>query len=121
MMAATDELSAPSDKVLKFRLKQRFDLLPQALAHPTNLMAVIMPERLAKTSAMTQVTEMVGSGPYRFLADERVPGSRASYRRFAGYVPRADGTPSFTAGPKTAYVPRVEWNVIPDMATASEN
>ena len=35
-----------------------------------------MPERLAKTDPFTQVTEMVGSGPYRFKADERVPGAQ---------------------------------------------
>ena len=28
----------------------------------------MMPERLAKTDPFTQVTEMVGSGPFRFKA-----------------------------------------------------
>ena len=37
----------------------------------------MMPERLAKTDPFTQVTEMVGSGPYRFNAKERVLGSLA--------------------------------------------
>ena len=32
MAAATDELSAPSDKVIRFRLKKPFALLPDALA-----------------------------------------------------------------------------------------
>ena len=50
-----------------------------------------MPTRLAATKAFTQVQEMVGSGPYRFLADERVAGSRAVYARFTGYVPRPMG------------------------------
>ena len=35
-----------------------------------------MPERLAKTDATTQITEMVGSGPYRFLPKEFNTGSR---------------------------------------------
>ena len=38
---------------------------------------------------------MVGSGPYRFLPDERVSGSRAVYRRFEGYVPRGSGVAKF--------------------------
>ncbi|MBV9592166.1 MAG: hypothetical protein JO310_21430 [Hyphomicrobiales bacterium] len=65
------------------------------------------------------MTEMVGSGPYRFLSGERVPGSLAAYQRFEGYVPRPSGSPSFTAGPKIANVERIEWHVIPDAATAA--
>jgi peptide/nickel transport system substrate-binding protein len=33
-------------------------------------------------------------------------------------VPRSGGTPSWTAGPKIVHFDRVEWNVIPDAATA---
>ncbi len=117
LIAATDELSAPSDKVLKFRLKQRFDLLPQALAHPTNLMAVIMPERLARTPPTTRLTDMVGSGPFRYLAAERVPGARNVYARFDKYVPRPNGAASFCAGPRIANFDRVEWITTPDPAT----
>ena len=45
LLAATDDLSAPTDTTVRFRLKRRFDLLPVALAHPTNTVAAIMPER----------------------------------------------------------------------------
>ncbi len=82
-------------------------------------MCPIMPERLARTDPFKQVTEMVGSGPFRFKADERVPGSRVVYERFDGYVPRAGGTPDWTAGPKVVHFDRVEWHVIPDAATAA--
>ncbi len=116
LAAATDEVSAPDDKTVQFRLKRRFHLLPDALAHPTNTMAAIMPERLARTPASTRLTEMVGSGPFRYLAAERVPGARNVYARFEGYVPR-QGTPSFCAGPRTAHFDRVEWITTPDPAT----
>ncbi len=118
LMSLTDELSVPSDTVIRFRLSKPFALLPDALATPEN-MAAMMPERLAKTDPYTQVTEMVGSGPFRYLANERVSGSREVYQKFEGYVPRPDGVPSFTAGPKIAYVDRVEWTVVPDPATAA--
>src|ERR1700710_777518 len=117
LIAATDELSAPSDKVIQFRLKHRFPLLPDALAKPTNLMAAIMPERLAQTPATTMMKEMVGSGPYSYVAAERVPGARNVYRRFDGYVPRPQGTASFTAGPRIAHFERVEWLTTPDPGT----
>jgi peptide/nickel transport system substrate-binding protein len=118
LMDATDELSSPDDRTIRFRLKRPFALLPDALGKPGTPMPCIMPERLAKTDPNKQVTEMVGSGPFRFLADERVAGSRVAYEKFAGYVPRKDGAVSGTAGPKIVYFDRVEWHVIPDSSTA---
>ena len=120
LMAATDELSAKDDRTIVFRLKRPFPLLPAALGKTPGFNPVIMPERLAKTDPNTQVTEMVGSGPYRFKADERVPGARAVYERFDGYVPRENGTPDLTAGPKIVNVDRVEWTTIPDPTTAAQ-
>jgi peptide/nickel transport system substrate-binding protein len=117
VLAATDEMTAPNDKTVYFKLKHRFDLLADALAHPTNTMAVIMPERLARTPASTQLPEIIGSGPFRYLNAERVAGSRNVYARFAGYKPRTQGTPSFCAGPRVAYFDRVEWLTTPDPAT----
>ncbi len=119
LLAATDDLSAPDDKRIVFRLKRPFPLLPDALAKSGVYMPAMMPERLARTDANTQVTDMVGSGPFRFKPDERVPGSRAVYERFAGYVPLASGTPDRTAGPKIVHLDRVEWTTVPDPATAS--
>jgi len=119
LMAVTDELSATDDKVIQFRLKRPFPLLPNALGKTGTSMPCIMPERLAKTDPNAQVTQMVGSGPFRFRADERIPGALVVYERFANYVPRADGSPTFTAGPKIAHYDRVEWRVIPDPATAA--
>ncbi|PWC55417.1 ABC transporter substrate-binding protein, partial [Azospirillum sp. TSH7] len=58
------------------------------------------------------------SGPFRFLADEWVPGSRAVYAKFDGYVPRNEA-PDCTSGGKIVYVDRLEWHVIPDAATAT--
>ena len=118
VMAVTDELSAPSDRVIQFKLKKPFPLLSTALAKPSSYCPVL-PERLARTPANQQVTEMVGSGPFRFIAGERMSGSLAVYEKFTGYVPRPDGTPSFAAGPKRVYIDRVEWHTIPDASTAA--
>jgi peptide/nickel transport system substrate-binding protein len=119
LMARTDEVSAADDRTIVFRLKRPFWLLPDALAKATPNMCAIMPERLAATDPNKPLQEMVGSGPFRFKADERVQGSRFVYERFAGYVPRADGEADGTAGPKVAHFDRIEWHVIPDAATAA--
>ena len=47
-----------------------------------------MPERIAATDPKKSFTEVIGSGPYRFLPDEFVSGSRVVYAKFDGYVPR---------------------------------
>jgi peptide/nickel transport system substrate-binding protein len=119
LMAATDEIAAPDDRTLVFRLKWQFPLLPDALAKTPPSLCPIMPERLATTDPFKQVTEMVGSGPFRYIANERVPGSRVVYERFTGYVPREGGTPQGTAGPKIVHFDRVEWQLIPDGGTVA--
>jgi peptide/nickel transport system substrate-binding protein len=109
VMAATNELSAPDDRTVQFRLKRSFPHLPEALAGPGANVPAIMPERLATTSPYKPVSEVIGSGPYRFLPEEHVSGARAGYARFPLYQPRAGGPVGFTAGPKIAYFERVEW------------
>ena len=118
VMAVTDEISAPDDRTIRWRLKRPFPLLADALGKPGANVAFMMPERLAKTDSSAQVPEMVGSGPYRFVIGERLAGSRAVYARFDGYRPRQDA-PSMLAGGKVAQFDRVEWLTIPDPATAA--
>ena len=119
LAAATEELSAPDDRTIQFRLRAPFPLLPDALGKIGGNMLPIMPERLATTDAFKQVPEIVGSGPYRFLPDERIVGSRLAYAKFDGYTPRPNGTPEWTTGPKVVHFDRVIWSVIPDAATAA--
>src|SRR6516225_6611985 len=61
LMAATEELSAPDDRTVRFRLKRPFPHLPEALAGPGGNVPAIMPERLAATSAFKPVGEIIGS------------------------------------------------------------
>jgi peptide/nickel transport system substrate-binding protein len=77
----------------------------------------MMPERLALTSPTEQVTEVIGSGPFRFVADEWVPGSKVVYEKFADYVPR-DEPASLAAGGKVVHVDRVESIYLPDAGVA---
>ncbi len=119
VMQFSDAIEAVDDKTIRFRLKQPFPLLPLALGKVASNSCPMMPERLARTDPFKQITEMVGSGPFRWNAKERVVGSLAVYEKFADYVPRPAGTPSWTAGPKVVHFDRVEWHVVPDAATAT--
>ena len=66
---------ADDARTFSVRLKKPFPMLPAALGKTPSLMCAMMPERLARTDAFQQVPELLGSGPFRFKADERVPGS----------------------------------------------
>lgn len=117
LMARTDELAALDDRSFRFRLRAPFPLLIEALGKFSSPVLFIMPERMARLPATQAVTEHVGSGPFRFRADEMVQGSHFAWERFNGYIPR-DEPPDNTAGGKAVHVPGVEWTVIPDAQTA---
>ncbi|WP_372617800.1 ABC transporter substrate-binding protein [Falsiroseomonas sp.] len=120
LMTQVDELAAADDRTITWRLKRAFPLLFEALGKPSTPVCFIMPERLASQDPNRPITgDLIGSGPFRFAADERVPGARVVYTRFADYVPRASGDASWTAGPKRVHFDRVEWHVTPDAATAA--
>ncbi|MDT8331505.1 ABC transporter substrate-binding protein, partial [Roseomonas gilardii] len=61
LMAVTEEVAAPDDRTITFRLKRPFPQLPAALAKYSSPTCVIMPERLAKTDPYTAVTDPTGS------------------------------------------------------------
>ncbi|PWC26933.1 ABC transporter substrate-binding protein [Teichococcus aestuarii] len=113
----TREWRVVDDRTFEIRLDRAFPLLLSALGKDTSA-AFIMPERLAQTDAGKAITEMVGSGPYRFLAGEFNSGSRVAYEKFDGYVPRQEA-PDWAAGAKVAHFRRIEWHIIPDAATAA--
>lgn len=118
LWAATDELSAADDRRIVFRLKKPFPLLPDALAKVGTHLCAMMPERHANVPSSQAVPEIIGSGPFRYVAGERVPGSRNVYERNADYRPRQE-PPSYMAGGKAVHFDRVEWLTIPDGATAA--
>jgi len=114
-----DELKPLDDATMQFKLKRPFRLLPDLFAKLSPYPPTIMPERLASMPATKPLTEIVGSGPFRYLANERVPGSFNAYERFAEYRPVAGGEPSGLAGPKVVHFDRIEWHTIPDAGTAA--
>lgn len=119
LMARTDELSAIDDRSFQFRLKRPFAHLPYALGKISTPMCAIMPERLANMDPFKGVPEMVGSGPFKFKADEWISGARAVYVKNDKYVPRNEPNTGWTAGGKVVHFNRVEWITSPDDGTSA--
>ena len=119
LAARLDEIRALDDHRFEIRLKRPFGLMLDALGKASSYPCFVYPERFAAVDPAKPFTEVVGSGPYRFAADERVSGAQIVYRRFERYVPTPVGTPDMVAGPKLARFDRVEWKVIPDPATSA--
>src|SRR6476646_4425725 len=118
MMEAVGSMTADGDKSFTIALKAPFPLLLSALGKLSSNVPFMMPERIAKTDAFQQIPEAIGSGPFKFVKEEWVPGSKAVFVKNADYVPRKE-PPSLAAGGKVAKVDRVEWLYIPDVATAA--
>src|SRR5438067_2634756 len=78
------------DKNFSIHLKEPFPLLIDGLAKISSLAPFIMPERLAKTDPFQQVTEMIGSGPFKFVKEEHQPGNKVVYVKNNDYVPRSE-------------------------------
>lgn len=115
LFSLVSEIVATDATTVKISLSRSFSLLPYTLASAS---ASIMPERLATTPDNVAVKEMIGSGPFKFLPEHWVSGSKVEYAKAPGYVPRKEGIASNTAGPKLAYIDSLKWLIIPDRATA---
>jgi peptide/nickel transport system substrate-binding protein len=118
IMRITDAITAPSDREFEIRLKQPFPLMLDALGKLSTQALFVVPERVGNSDPMVPNTETVGSGPFRFVRNEWVPGDRAVFEKFDRYVPRDEPADGATGG-KRVLVDRVEWRIIPDPATAA--
>lgn len=117
LMDFVDEMTAPDEKTIRIALKEPYGLVLDSLAKPSSNVPFIMPKRLAETPSTEPIPEQIGSGPFKWVADEFQPGVIAVYEKNEDYQPR-DEPPSWGAGGKVVKVDRVEWVVMADDQTA---
>lgn len=113
----TATLESSDDKTIVWTLTKPYGLMLYALSKPSGSLPAIMPKRLADTPVDVAVTEVIGSGPFEFVADEWVPGSKVVYKRNENYVPRTEPANGASGG-KVVNVDRVEWLNIRDQQSA---
>jgi peptide/nickel transport system substrate-binding protein len=116
--AIQNELTAVDDRTFRWALKKPYPKMLLALGKTGTPACFMMPGRIALVDPFRQISEHVGSGPMRFIKSEWVPGAKAVFEKFPGYVPGQEPS-SWLAGGKRMLVDRIEWIVMADPATAA--
>jgi peptide/nickel transport system substrate-binding protein len=117
MMSKVSGFEALDDRTFEIRLSEPWGHVLTALGKTSSTVPFMMPERLALTDPNEAITEYIGSGPFRLVAEEWIPGSVMVFEKFEDYVPRSEPA-SGAAGGKIAMVDRIEAHYIPDAITA---
>ena len=118
MLASVADFEAVDAKTFKMKMKEPYGLVLESLGKPSSNVPFMMPKRVAETDPFTQIKaeDVIGSGPFIFIAKEWKPGEKIVFVKNPNYKPRAE-PPSGLAGGKVAKVDRVEWIWIPDAQT----
>jgi peptide/nickel transport system substrate-binding protein len=111
------EMRVSGSGTFEMEFNEPYGLVVESLSKLAANIPYIMPKRVAETDPYKEITDPTGSGPFRFVKEEWVPGNKVVYEKFADYVPRDEPASGF-AGGKVANVDRVEWLIIRDQQTA---
>jgi peptide/nickel transport system substrate-binding protein len=117
LKSALAGMAAVDAKTFELRLTRPFPaMLATLAASPSRFLAVMRAEDVP--SERKQVTNAIGSGPFRYVASERVSGAKVVWVRNQDYIPRKEPADGWSGG-RVVKVDRVEWHVLPDPATAA--
>lgn len=117
----TESMSQVSPDTVELKLTTPFPSLLFALAAAPARFPAVMRAKDAEANGkpvLDQVSNAIGSGPFRFIPGERNAGHISVWERNRDYTPRSE-PPDGLAGARIVKVDRVEWLVIPDAATAA--
>ena len=92
LRSCADAVEAVDDRSFVVRLHKPFPKMLYAFGKSTTVTLFVMPERIAAADPYKSITEIVGSGPMRWKADEWVVGASAAFERNVAYQPRPEPT-----------------------------
>ena len=118
MLASVAGFEAVDARTFRMKMKEPYGLVLESLGKPSANVPFMMPKRVAETDPFTQIKaeDVIGSGPFVFIAKEWKPGEKVVFVKNPTYKPRAE-PPSGLAGAKIAKFDRIEWIWIPDAQT----
>ena len=112
LMAATNEVVGVDEYTVEFRLNKPYGTLPHALAQ-NNGGCPIYPQAINEAAGDEQISEFVGTGPYRLV--ERQADRFIRLERFEEYS-ALSGESAGYGGHKYAYADTIEFIPVPDEA-----
>ncbi|MFC3127435.1 ABC transporter substrate-binding protein [Pseudoroseomonas globiformis] len=118
LQASLASLEAGDPTGFTLTLKQPFPLLLDVLGKPNAPVPFMMPARIVEAAGSARITEIIGSGPFKFRPDLWRAGASMTLDRNPDYVPR-DEAPDFLAGGKRVKIDRAVLRVISDDATSA--
>ena len=110
-------LESIDDSTFTLGLKEPFRFVEFLLGGSNGIAGAIMREKEAMTDPYTPITEVIGSGPFRFVKSEYRPGAKLVYEKNPFYVARTEPASGFSGG-KLAKLDRIEFIIIPDATVA---
>ena len=118
LAAASVSMEAADAQSFVLTLKAPYGLVLETLGTTAGPVPFIIPARLAATPGTTQITEIIGSGPFAYSRADHRTGDHMLLHKNKYYVPRSEPT-DFLAGAKVVKVDALDIKVIPDGATAA--
>jgi peptide/nickel transport system substrate-binding protein len=118
MMGSVAGFEAVDGKTFRMKMKEPYGLVLESLGKPSSNVPFMMPKKTADTDPNVQikVEDVIGSGPFVFLANEWKPGEKTVFAKNPKYKPRSEPA-SGLAGGKVVKVDRIEWIAMPDVQT----
>ena len=100
LIASVKSLEAVDAKTFKMNMKEPYGLVLQSLGKPSSNVPFMMPKKTADTDPMQQikVEDVVGSGPFVFVASEWKPGEKIVFTKNAKYKPRSEPASGLAGG-----------------------
>lgn len=117
LLAAATAIDPIDHRSFRIALKEPFPLMLDVLGKPNAPVPAMMPERIIPPGDQ-RITEIVGSGPFKFRADAWRAGDRMVLERFDGYKPRSE-KPDFLSGGKVVNVDQIVIRAMSDDATSA--
>jgi peptide/nickel transport system substrate-binding protein len=111
------KLDVVDDRTFTLSLNQPFGQVLGSMSKPSWALFVMPEKEVANRAVSEALTSANGSGPFRLVRSEWVPGAKIVFEKNPDYVPRSEPA-NFFSGGKVVKVDRVEWDIMPDMNTA---
>jgi peptide/nickel transport system substrate-binding protein len=119
LMGYVTEMRKADDKTFTMFLSEPYGMVLDSLGKAGTMVPVILRAEDAIRSANEQIDTAIGSGPFKMVKEEWVPGSKTVYVKNEDYKPR-EGEAQGMAGGKAPKVDRIELLWIPDPQTAMQ-